>query len=105
MLAIVPTPPVLGANYAVDTNVDDGLTNLTACTPTVTDCSLRGALSNAGLSSPPDTITFDASIANEIITLSSALTLSGAGGDTIDGAGTGVTIRGNDSPRPSVAST
>ena len=92
-LSFAPAPTAFGATYGVDTIADDGpAPTMTACTPAALDCSLRGALSNASASSSADTISFDGAIANQTITINSALTLAGAGGDTIDGIGTGVII-------------
>ncbi|MEO7667436.1 MAG: hypothetical protein ABIU97_10450, partial [Dehalococcoidia bacterium] len=94
-LLALPTPGVGAAGYTVDTTSDS---NLTACTGTPGDCSLRGAINNANSSGAADTITFDSTIfpggSPATIAINSALPNILGFVDTIDATGAGVIIDG-----------
>ena len=91
----LPSSPALGATYVVDTTSD---ASLTTCSGSSSDCSLRGAISNANTaSSPGDLITFDAGVFSPgTIAIGSQLPTLSDGGDTIDGSGATVIIQGDE---------
>jgi len=92
-LAALPAPGVGAVGYTVDTTSD---ANLTACTGTPGDCSLRGAINNANANGVADTITFDPTVfpGGSPATIATGSMFSGlvGFGDTIDGTGAGVII-------------
>ena len=102
MLAVflaLPSTPVMGASYVVDTVDDDPGIAKQACTGVADDCSLRGAITSANNSSGIDTVTFDPTIfptggAPTTIPISAILPPLFFG-EIIDGAGASVLIDAN----------
>jgi hypothetical protein len=92
-LIALPAPGVGAAGYIVDTTSDS---NLTACTATPGDCSLRGAINNANSSGAADTITFDTTVfpggSPATIAINSAFPNILGFVDTIDATGAGVIV-------------
>lgn len=90
---VLPAPGVGAVGYTVDTTSD---ANLTACTATPGDCSLRGAINNANANGVADTITFDPTVfpggSPATIAINSMFSGLVGFGDTIDGTGAGVII-------------
>ncbi len=89
----LPTVPALAASYVVDTTSD---ASLTACTAAASDCSLRGAITDANASGTGDVITFDPAVfpsaTPATIAIASALPNLTGFSHTIDGTGAGVIV-------------
>jgi len=88
-------------NLVVDNTSDDG--NLSACTNSANDCSLRGAVSQANAAVTDDTINFDPGVFStpQVITLGGTqLSVDNSGALTILGPGANLlTISGNNTSR------
>jgi len=94
LLLVSQPQPAFGASFVVDTAIDDPGITLQGCSVAAGDCSLRGAITRANLSSAGDVITFAPGVFPATITIGSNLPLISGGGDTIDGTGAGVVIDG-----------
>ena len=91
---------IIPNTYTVDTTSDDVLTSCQALM--ASDCSLRGAITNANADAAADTISFNATVfpasTPATITLGSVLPTLSAGLDTINATNRGVIIDGTGEP-------